>query len=70
MDCPQLTESEQEPGKYSVNVYQMHYVTSSHTWYDVTKHTRQLQGIFTKKVGFLKTIKLVITGFLHAPLQI
>jgi hypothetical protein len=38
----------------------MHYVTSSHTWYDVRKYTRYLQGMFTKKVDFLKTINLVI----------
>jgi hypothetical protein len=43
----------------------MHYVTSSHTWYDVTKYTWELQGIFTEKVDFLKTIKLVVTGFLN-----
>jgi hypothetical protein len=48
----------------------MHYVTSSHTWYDVTKYTQQVQGIFTEKVDFLKIIKLALTGFLHAPLHL
>jgi hypothetical protein len=47
----------------------MHYVTSSRTWYDVTKYTRYLPGIFAEKVDFLKTMKLVVTGFLHEPLQ-